>query len=286
MAELLLSAFLQVLFDRLASRDLVNFVSQLGGGVDSELENWENTLMMIQAVLGDAEEKQLTEGAVRIWLDNLRDLAYDAEDILDEFATNALERKLKAEHDHEASTSKVQKLVPTSCFSCFNPSTIKLNASLRSRIKDITGRLDRLLQQRNNLGLQLTPAVTPSRNAAARRPDSSSVPKERAVYGRDDDKAKVIEMVLSAEPSVANVRVIPIVGMAGVGKTTLAREVYNDKAIIDFKFDLKAWVCVSDNFDVLSISRKLLQSITSKACDLNTLNEVQIKLKEAVDGKK
>ncbi|KAK9200404.1 hypothetical protein WN944_015601 [Citrus x changshan-huyou] len=57
MAELLLSAFLQVLFERLASRDLVNFVRQLGGGVESELKNWENTLMMIRAVLGDAEEK-------------------------------------------------------------------------------------------------------------------------------------------------------------------------------------------------------------------------------------
>ncbi|KAK9200403.1 hypothetical protein WN944_015600 [Citrus x changshan-huyou] len=93
-------------------------------------------------------------------------------------------------------------------------------------------------------------------------------------------------MVLSDEPSVANVRVIPIVGMGGVRKTTLARKVYNDMAIIDYKFDLKAWVCVSDNFDVLSISKKLLPSITSKACDLNTLNEVQIKLKEAADGKK
>ncbi|GAY56915.1 hypothetical protein CUMW_175580 [Citrus unshiu] len=335
MAELLLSAFLQVLFDRLASRDLVNFVRQLGGGVESELKNWENTLMMIRVVLGDAEEKLATgftaglipagtptcvafssassanstpllklktlerdlapncpesvchtsrdelaptialntsllrvessqlmtssANSTNIWLDNLQDLAYDVEDILDEFATKALERKLKAEH---------------------------LNASMPSRIKDIIGRLDRLCKQRNDLGLQLTPAVTSSSTAAARRPDSSSVPKERVVYGREDDKAKVLEMVLSDEPSVANVRVIPIVGIGGVGKTTLARKVYNDMAIIYYKFDLKAWVCVSDNFDVLSISKKLLPSITSKACDLNTLNEVQIKLKEAANGKK
>ncbi|KAK9205497.1 hypothetical protein WN943_015764 [Citrus x changshan-huyou] len=81
--ELLLSAFFQVLFNGLASRDLLNFVRQLQGGLDSELKKWENTLIMIQAVLCDAEEKQLTNRAVKIWLDDLRDLAYDAEDILD-----------------------------------------------------------------------------------------------------------------------------------------------------------------------------------------------------------
>ncbi|KAL9437370.1 hypothetical protein AB3S75_023265 [Citrus x aurantiifolia] len=69
--ELLLSAFFQVLFDRLASRDLLNFVRQLQGGLDSELKKWENTLIMIQAVVNDAEEKQLTDRAVKIWLDDL-----------------------------------------------------------------------------------------------------------------------------------------------------------------------------------------------------------------------
>lgn len=93
-------------------------------------------------------------------------------------------------------------------------------------------------------------------------------------------------MVLSDEPSVANFRVIPIVGMAGVSKTTLALEVYNDRAIDDFKFDVKAWVCELDNFDVMSISKALLDSVTRKTCHLNTLNEVQVDLKMAVEGKR
>ncbi|KAK9200460.1 hypothetical protein WN944_015658 [Citrus x changshan-huyou] len=159
---------------------------------------------------------------------------------------------------------------------------------MRTKIKDITSRLEDLCKQRIELGLQLTPGAggTSSATAAHRRPTSSSVPTERAVYGRDDDKAKILEMVLSDEPAVANSRVIPIVGMAGVGKTTLAREVYNDRAVEDFKFDIKAWVCVSDDFDVLGISRALLESITCRPCDLKALNDVQIELKKAVNGKK
>ena len=156
--ELLLSAFFQVIFDRLAPHgELLNFVRQLGGGVDSELKKWENTLTMIKAVLSDAEEKQLTDQAVKIWLDSLRDLAYDVEDILDVFATRALEHKLIAEHDHEASTSKVQRLLPVAFFRCFNRYTVKFNHSMRSSVKDITGRLEELCKQRIELGLQLTP---------------------------------------------------------------------------------------------------------------------------------
>lgn len=117
---------------------------------------------------------------------------------------------------------------------------------MRSRIKEISNRLEELCIQRIELGLQLTPRAggTSKSTSVQRRPPSSSVPTEHAVYGRDEDKAKILEMVLSNEPSVANFRVIPTVGMAGVGKTTLAREVYNDRAIEDFKFDIKAWVCV------------------------------------------
>ncbi|KAH9782464.1 putative disease resistance protein [Citrus sinensis] len=288
--ELLLSAVFQVLFDRLAPHggDLLNFVSQLGGGVASELKKWEDCLMMIQAVLRDAEEKQLTDEAVKLWLDDLRDLAYDAEDILDEFATKALDRKFIADRDHGASSSKVQMLVPAGCFGCFKiQNTVNFNGKMRSSIKDITGRFDRLCNQRIHLGLQLTPGGTSSTTTAQRRTPTSSVSIERAVFGRQQDKAKMLEMVLTDTSSDhSNLAVIPIVGMAGVGKTTLAREVYNDRAIEDSKFDVKAWVCVSDDFDVLNISRALLESITFASCDLKALNEVQVQIKRAVDGKK
>lgn len=55
---------------------------------------WRRTLQMLQAVLNEAEEKQLTDQTVRMWLHDLTNLAYDVEDILDEFATEALQHKL------------------------------------------------------------------------------------------------------------------------------------------------------------------------------------------------
>ncbi|KAF2305456.1 hypothetical protein GH714_005490 [Hevea brasiliensis] len=64
-------------------------------------------LLAIQAVLEDAEEKQLTDKAVKLWLDNLRDLAYDVEDMLDEFAVEAMRCILKV--SGEASTNQTER---------------------------------------------------------------------------------------------------------------------------------------------------------------------------------
>ncbi|KAJ4721732.1 Disease resistance protein [Melia azedarach] len=270
--EILLSAFFQVLFDRLACSEFLNFIRQLPGGFDSELNNWEQKLKMIQAVLDDAEEKQLMDKAVKLWLEDLQDLAYDAEDILDEFATEALKRKGQHHLMHSA-------------FNFFN---IKFSASMLSKIEDISSRLEHLSKQKLELGLQLTSGGVSSSLStdALRRPASSSVPTDRVLYGRDEDKASVLKLLFSDGPNDGNFLVIPIVGMAGIGKTTLAREVYNDKAVGDFKFDIKAWVCVSDDFDILRISKALLESIKHEICHFTTLDEVQVQLREAVNGKK
>ncbi|XP_044489245.1 putative disease resistance protein At3g14460 [Mangifera indica] len=281
-AELFLSAFLQVLFDRLASRELLKFAFQ--EGVGSKLKKWRKTLKMIEAVLNDAEEKQLTDTAVKLWLDDLKDLAYDVEDILDEFATDALGRKFVAEDQASTNTSKVRSFIRDK-INTLSPSALKSNVSMGSKIKDITRRMEDLCKQRTDLGLEKI-AGRSSFAGPERLPSSTCLPIEPAIFGRDEDKAGIIKKMSTAESSEANFLVIPIVGMGGLGKTTLARFVYNDKAMEDFKFETKAWVCVSDGFDILRISKAILESITLSPCDLKDLNQVQLQLKRAIAEKK
>ncbi|KAI9185268.1 hypothetical protein LWI28_005764 [Acer negundo] len=278
MAELFLAAVLPVLFQKLTSRELLNFATQ--EGVRSKLKKWEKTLNMLKALLKDAEQKQQEDEAVKMWLDELRDLAYDAEDILDDYTTEALRRKLEIE-EHQPSTGRARKIIPDCCFGC-TPSDLWPNFTMRSKIDDITRRLKELCLQTDVL--RLKEIAGPGSTASSQRLHTSSLPTEPAIYGRDEDKAKILKMVLRYEPGDANFDVIPIVGMGGIGKTTLARQVYNDREVEDF--NPKAWVCVSDDFDVLRISKAIIELITSSSCDLKELNAVQNRLKDGLNGKK
>ncbi|KAK7817864.1 putative disease resistance rpp13-like protein 1 [Quercus suber] len=137
--EAALSAFFEVLFKKLASSDLLKIIQQ--EQLHAELKKWKTSLLKIRAVLDDAEEKQMTSRLVKIWLDELHD-------ILDEFATEALRRKLNA----EPGTSKVRNFLPACCVS-FHPSFVMFDANMRSKIEDINTRLQKIVTEKNDLGL-------------------------------------------------------------------------------------------------------------------------------------
>jgi hypothetical protein len=276
--EVALSAFFQVLFDKLTSPDLLKIFKQ--EQVDADLKKWKTTLLMIRAVLDDAEEKQVKNSLVKMWLDELQDLAYDADDILDEFATEALRRKLVNE---EPSTSKVRKFIPTCCVG-LTPTSIMFDANMRSKIKEINTRLQEIVTQKNDL--QLRDCVEGRTKTTRSRLPETYLMKEGNFYGRDEDKKAIVKLLLSSESSDAEFPpVIPILGMGGLGKTTLAQLVYNDEDV-SHCFDLKGWVCVSDDFDVVRVTKEILQDVTKKTNNDNDLNLLQHKLKEQLSDKK
>jgi hypothetical protein len=109
-AEAVLSSFLQALFDGMASPEFVDFFRQrkLDEGV---LEKLKIALLSVHKLREDAEGKQLTDRSVGEWLYKLKDVVYDAEDVLDEIATEALQRKLDAEF--QTTARKVRNSIST-----------------------------------------------------------------------------------------------------------------------------------------------------------------------------
>ncbi|XP_028556178.1 putative disease resistance protein RGA3 [Dendrobium catenatum] len=91
MAEIVATSLLRFISDKLASKAIAEFAMQTG--MDKEIRKLERTLSTIQDVLEDAEVRQVKEKALRSWLSELKELAYDADDVLDDFAFKAAKLK-------------------------------------------------------------------------------------------------------------------------------------------------------------------------------------------------
>ncbi|KAB1212740.1 putative disease resistance RPP13-like protein 1 [Morella rubra] len=264
----LLSASLNVLFESMASREVVDFIRGGNSVSDGLLDKLKITLRSVNSVLEDAEEKQFTKPAVRDWLDDLKDVVYDAEGILDEIATKALRRKLDAEI--YITTGKVRNYISTF-----------LTRKIEPKIKKIHDKLEFLAKQKDLIGLQEGAA----RNQSERLPTTSFV-EPSCIFGRDNDKEAIINLLLSGDTRADDQkRVIAVVGMGGIGKTTLAQLVYNDRRVKEH-FELAAWFCVSDEFVAFQLMKSMIGAITSSPCNIEDPNLLQVTLQKKLTGKK
>jgi Leucine-rich repeat (LRR) protein len=117
-----------------------------------------------------------------------------------------------------------------------------------------------------------------------RRDDTHSFVPEEEVIGREYEK-KVVKALLFDSNVKENVSIIPIVGIGGQGKTTLAQYVYNDEEI-QRHFDLRLWTCVSDPFDVKTIIQKLIESATKDKPKSLEIDPLQSLFREIIGGKR
>ncbi|GFZ08442.1 hypothetical protein Acr_20g0002500 [Actinidia rufa] len=93
MADAVLSAFMQVVFQQLANPMVEEF--GLHYNVQTQLKKLSRLLTRARSVISDAHHRQITDDSVRVWLRDLKDAAYDADNILDEMSTRVLLSKLQ-----------------------------------------------------------------------------------------------------------------------------------------------------------------------------------------------
>jgi Leucine-rich repeat (LRR) protein len=104
------------------------------------------------------------------------------------------------------------------------------------------------------------------------------------VIGRDKDKENIINLLMHPDGS-KNVNVISIVGLGGLGKTTLAKWVYNDERVVQ-TFQLRTWVCVSKDFSVTRLVKEILKSACGTIDENWSADTLQTRLREHLREKK
>ncbi|XP_038970852.1 LOW QUALITY PROTEIN: putative disease resistance protein At3g14460 [Phoenix dactylifera] len=233
-----------------------------------DLKKLEKTLKRIQAVLHDAEEREIRDESVKLWLKELKEVAYDADDVLDEYQYEVLRAQV------EGRASRKRKQVEGD-----DEEEVSISDGMGDRIKEIGERFNEISQDRERLRLREEDGERRVLEAPYPAPTSHMV-DESSIYGRERDKHEVIDLLFS-EGVENGVSVIPIVGKGGLGKTTIAQLVYNDPKVKQY-FHLTGWVCVSDDFDVPRLTKAILESLTQSSCDLTQLSTLQDSLREAV----
>ncbi|XP_078168653.1 putative disease resistance protein RGA3 isoform X2 [Carex rostrata] len=226
----------------------------------------------------------------------LKDSVYEAKSIVDELKYQSLKKKVE---ENFAGTKSFQKWIEN-WMSDF-PTTVK---RVIDRLNIVYNEMKEICDSR---GIPENPNQF-SQNA---RPNTSTFLATK-VYGRDKVLNEVIRLIMEIpssesrkrkreqEASVScseigessstmdkkqNVSVLSIVGMGGIGKTTLAQMVCNNKTIKSY-FNLIMWVCVSDNFNKERLTKEMIESATKKECNVTNLNALQEALQTELNSKK
>ncbi|XVE60655.1 hypothetical protein DITRI_Ditri05aG0145700 [Diplodiscus trichospermus] len=270
MAEIIVSPLLQVVFDKLANPLLEQIADRLG--LKKEVRKLKRTLYVIQAVLADAEEQQLTDRALSIWLLELKEVAYEMEDLLDEFSLEAMQSR-----NQGGSAEQVRSFIPSlvQAAGCVD---------LLPRLKQIKETLEMLAEEKSSFNLRDASGCRGSKRTGRRQTGSFIIESE--VFGREEDKGRIMDQLLSSNNStLGDISVVSIVGLGGLGKTTLAQFVYNNDTVASH-FDMKIWICVTDDFDVGKIMISIIESASKNKCDIFGLDVLQFRLQELLLGKR
>ncbi|PON94773.1 NB-ARC domain, LRR domain containing protein [Trema orientale] len=268
------AAFVKVVLENLNS--LIQKQFGLLWGVNKEMEKLSSTLSTIRAVLEDAEERQLKDQAIKNWLQKLSDVSLKLDDILDDCELEASRSEYQGQK--RGWNQKVK-----SSLAHLNPMNALFRVKIAKKMKEVGDALDQIANERTKFHLR--EFVGERQTQVRKRYETSSIITQPHVYGREEDKERIVGFLVNEAVNSNDVSVYCIVGLGGMGKTTLAQLVYNDERVVEH-FELKIWVCVSDDFDVKRLVKAILESETGSACEALELDPLQKRLQDVLRRKK
>ncbi|KAH7689174.1 P-loop containing nucleoside triphosphate hydrolase protein [Dioscorea alata] len=239
-------------------------------GVRGEVEWLERELQRMQCFLKDADAKkcQGNDERVKNWVRDMRDLAFEAEDIVDTF----MYCKLRRQQGQPGCIGFIKRFI-------FIFDELIRRHEAHVDVEGIKTELQELSQSRLLYGIANigeTIGSTSHHRSQHVIPILPQLGDDIDMVGFDDEKKSIVQELVDINNT--NRSVISIVGMGGLGKTTLAKSVYNDLEV-KRNFHIFAWVIISQQYTILEILKGIL-SEKSETSSEDTIQTLPVKVCE------
>nr|XP_045084734.1 putative disease resistance protein RGA1 [Aegilops tauschii subsp. strangulata] len=222
----------------------------------SDLQKMRSSLQTVEALLEDAERRSITDQAVRLWLGRLKDTMYEISDMIDDFEVNT-----------EPATQK--------CCPPINVSKLKMANKMKNMREQLKGiaedRIPFIFMQENAPSV---PEIHDNR-------ETTAAVTETQVAGRDNDKQEIMARLSGS--ITKEITILPIYGIGGIGKTTMAQLVFKDS---HFKEYSRVWVYVSQKFDLNKIGNSIISQLSNCNSQHTDPQMVENNVQRLFSGKK
>ncbi|ONK79584.1 uncharacterized protein A4U43_C01F7860 [Asparagus officinalis] len=229
-------------------------------GVKDEIKRLQRRMERIKHVLHDAERKRIQSESVARWVRELKDVMYDADDIIDRCRHEGGELL-----DVQPSTSSACFSGPR-LFSCFI--SIRFRHEIGDTIKKLNERLHEISEDISDFNLMKSEPDTQVTTVDTRQ--TSPIIDTSDIVGRGIERATddLVERIVKKDERKP--QVFAITGMGGIGKTTLAKNIFNHPRVKS-EFSTKIW--------------EIIRGAGGDPCNLQTKAELEPLLKDAGSGK-
>ncbi|KAF6987129.1 hypothetical protein CFC21_004803 [Triticum aestivum] len=204
--------------------------------VDEQIRELRRRLVYLQALGRGADQQRRGRASelLLLWAQETREVAFEVEDAVDEFHLKVEAFQFKARRGHSWYHSALTLLSGLAM-------QIAARHGLSREITKINGRIKEIGEIKETYQIQSSPAEIWSASSIDAADAYWDIEADNAIELRGEEFATLKTHILEEQSKIERRAVISIVGPSGIGKTTLARKLYNDRAVREH-FKVRAWI--------------------------------------------